>query len=127
LFQDGALRKILASMIPGNDHDVNPAKETRMKLDIHHQTFELIDEGLLAIREGQAARIRCLEGTLWITEEGEVKDTIVRSGGSYTLRHPGLAVLTSLGKSRITIDGPEANRDVRGMPAGEMPGLVSCA
>lgn len=98
-----------------------------MKVDIKQHTLDLADEGLLAIRDGQATRIRVQEGTLWITEEGEVKDTILGHGDSYTIRHPGLAVLTSLGASRISIEGP--TREVRGrrrIASGDVPELAAC-
>ena len=67
-----------------------------MQPELTNHTLNLADEGLLAIRDGQTSRIRCHEGTLWITEEGEVKDTIVSAGETYTIRHRGLALLTSL-------------------------------
>jgi hypothetical protein len=77
-----------------------------MRIEFTQSTLDLAPEGLLAIRDGHAARIRCDAGSLWITEEGESKDTILASGDSYTLRRPGLALLSALGASRITIAGP---------------------
>lgn len=98
-----------------------------MKLDTRQHTLNLAHEGLLAIRDGQATRIRVQDGTLWITEEGEVKDTILGSGDSYTIRHPGLAVVTALGASRITIEGPARElRGSRNLAAGDLPELASC-
>jgi hypothetical protein len=99
-----------------------------MKPGLTHHTLDLANEGLLSIRDGQAARIRCNEGTLWITEEGESKDTILAAGESYTIRHPGLALLTSFGVSRITIEGPAKKVQAgRIVPPSDMPELASCA
>ncbi len=98
-----------------------------MRLDIKQHTLNLADEGLLAIREGQATRIHVQEGTLWITEEGEVKDTILGSGDSYTIRHQGLAILTALGASRITIDGPAQEQRAARRVIGDVPELAQCA
>lgn len=93
-----------------------------------HHTLDLANEGLLSIRDGQATRIRCNEGMLWITEEGEVKDTILAAGDTYTIRHSGLALLTSFGASRVTLEGPaekvQAGRTVPGRNVSE---LASCA
>lgn len=98
-----------------------------MKIDTRQHTLNLAREGLLAIRDGQATRIRVQDGTLWITEEGEVKDTILGSGDSYTIRHPGLAVVTALGASRITIEGPARElHGSRNPAAGDRPELASC-
>lgn len=99
-----------------------------MKTGLTHHAFDLANEGLLSLRNSQAARIRCNEGTLWITEEGEVKDTILTAGDTYTIRHTGLALLTSFGASRITIEG--AAPDVRvGRSAGRRDAaeLAACA
>lgn len=99
-----------------------------MNIDIKQHTLDLADEGLLAIRDGQSTRIRCHDGTLWITEEGEVKDTILGPGEGYTIRGQGLVVLTSLGASRVTIDGPaRKERAARRLTAGDVPELASCA
>jgi len=99
-----------------------------MKFDQTHHTLDLANEGLLAIRDGQAARIRCNEGVLWITEEGELKDTILSAGDSYTIRHPGLALLTSFGVSRITIDGPAREvKSARAVSHADLPELETCA
>ncbi|HWA11780.1 MAG TPA: DUF2917 domain-containing protein [Burkholderiales bacterium] len=99
-----------------------------MQIDIKQHTLDLADEGLLSIRDGQATRIRVQEGTLWITEEGEVKDTVLGRGEVYTIRHPGLAVLTALGASRITVEGPaREQRGGRRIPAGDLPALATCA
>ena len=98
-----------------------------MNVDLKQQTLSLANEGLLAIRDGQATRIRVHEGTLWITEEGESKDTVLGSGESYTLRHGGLAVLTALGASRISLDGPgREQRSARRVATGDVPELASC-
>ncbi len=99
-----------------------------MKPGLTHHTLDLTNEGLLSIRDGQAARIRCNEGMLWITEEGEIKDTILAAGESYTIRHPGLALLTAFGVSRVTIEGPaETVRAGHTVRPSDVPALASCA
>jgi len=99
-----------------------------MELRHIHHTLDLAGEGLLSIRDGQAARIRCNEGMLWITEEGEVKDTILSAGDTYTIRHAGLTLLTAFGASRLTIEGhAEKVRSGRTMPRGDAPELAACA
>lgn len=99
-----------------------------MKSGLTRHTLDLTNEGLLSIRDGQAARIRCNEGMLWITEEGEIKDTILAAGESYTIRHPGLALLTAFGLARVTIEGPAENVPTgRAVRQSHVPVLESCA
>lgn len=98
-----------------------------MQSEPTQHTLDLANDGLLSIRDGQAARIRVKEGTLWITEEGEVKDTILAAGDTYTIRHPGLALLTSFGVSRITIEGSaEKVHAGRTQPQRGMAAFASC-
>lgn len=99
-----------------------------MKPGLSHHTLNLANEGLLSLRDAQAARIRVNEGTLWVTEEGEVKDTILTAGDTYTVRRQGLALLTSFGVSRITIEGSaEKVRAGRTLPQRDATALASCA
>jgi hypothetical protein len=89
--------------------------------------LDLAHEGLLAIRDGQSTRIRVQEGTLWVTEEGDVKDTVLGRGESYTLRRPGIAVLTALGATRIIVEGSaREQRSARHAVTGGVPELASC-
>ena len=44
-------------------------------------------------------RIRCLSGTLWITQTGDGRDHIVLPGESFTAERPGRVVLQALRSS----------------------------
>ncbi len=75
-------------------------------IEFRQSTFELAREGLLAIRDGQGTRVEAHEGALWVTEEGDLKDTVVSAGESFTIRHAGLTVITALSASRLTVEEP---------------------
>lgn len=51
----------------------------------------------LVIRRG--AEIRCLEGMLWITQEGDFRDYILRAGDSFRTDRKGKVVLQALNHS----------------------------
>ena len=38
-----------------------------------------------------------VEGSVWITEENDARDIVLSPGGCYRLRHPGVALVNSLG------------------------------
>jgi hypothetical protein len=38
-----------------------------------------------------------VEGSVWITEENQARDIVLERGGCYRLRHPGVALVNSLG------------------------------
>lgn len=48
----------------------------------------------LAVRRG--SEIRCLEGVLWITQDGDVKDHILSAGEKFTADRKGKVVLQAL-------------------------------
>ena len=51
----------------------------------------------LVVRRG--SEIRCLEGVLWITQDGDIKDHILSAGEKYTANRKGKVVLQALKKS----------------------------
>ena len=51
-----------------------------MQIEINRSTLSLANEGLVAIRDGQGTRIVCHTGSLWITQECDLKDAVIRAG-----------------------------------------------
>ena len=79
-----------------------------MQIEINRSTLSLAREGLVAIRDGQGTRIVCHAGSLWITQECDVKDSVITTGESFTVRNPGLTLVTALNASELTIIEPRA-------------------
>ena len=77
-----------------------------MQIEIDRSTLNLAPEGLVAIRDGQGTRIVCNAGSLWITQECEVKDAVITAGESFTVRNRGLTLVTALSTAEVTIIEP---------------------
>lgn len=45
--------------------------------------------------------ISCLSGTLWITQEGDLKDYVVESGRNFWVTKPGSVVVQALDDSQL--------------------------
>jgi hypothetical protein len=45
--------------------------------------------------------ISCMSGTLWVTQEGDLKDYIVESGRNFWVTKPGTVVVQALDDSKI--------------------------
>jgi hypothetical protein len=45
-----------------------------MNIALDASTLSLARDGLIAVRDGQGARIRCVSGHLWITEDRSQRD-----------------------------------------------------
>ncbi len=60
--------------------------------------------------------ITCLNGTLWVTQEGDFKDYVLESGRSFWVTRPGTVILQALDHSHFKYslnelhDHAQANR-----------------
>jgi len=79
-----------------------------MQIEITRSTLSLARDGLVAIRDGQGIRVVCRAGSLWITQECDVKDAVITAGESFTLSHPGLTLVSALSAAELTIIEPRA-------------------
>ena len=78
-----------------------------MNIELHSSTVTLPPTSVIAVQDGAGTRIRCLSGVLWVTQEGELKDSIVRAGDMLTLHKPGRTVISALELASLTLMGPE--------------------
>jgi hypothetical protein len=81
-----------------------PTKEgTTMQLEINRGALALARDALVGIRDGQGTRILCQAGSLWITQEGDVRDVVIGAGEGFTVRTPGLTLVTALRDSKVAV------------------------
>lgn len=70
-------------------------------------SLNLARGSLLRIEEGREILIYVWEGELWLTEEGERQDRIVRAGDWYRLARGGAAVGYALQRATVTLTAPK--------------------
>jgi hypothetical protein len=80
-----------------------------MNIALDASTLSLRRDGLLALRDGQGARVRCLSGNLWITEDHSSSDTILAPGESFTIRRAGLTLIMALQPATLQLCEPRAS------------------
>src|ERR1044071_6205892 len=61
---------------------------------------------LLLIEHGRGMQIELWDGELWITQEGDTRDHVVRGGTSFRVEHEGIVLANSLKGARITLTAP---------------------
>jgi hypothetical protein len=76
----------------------NPVMESRKVI------IELPAQAVLPVDRTRGASVRCLEGMLWITEEGNRNDYVVQGGEAFQLSGDGRAVIQALHSSRLAVD-----------------------
>ena len=60
------------------------------------------------IEDGEGLRVTSIRGPVWITQEGDRRDTILAAGQSFVLDRPGLAVVFAFKGAVITVASPTA-------------------
>jgi hypothetical protein len=67
---------------------------------------------VLDIRDGQGLIVRCLAGALWITQDGDTDDVVIKAGQCFVLDRPGLALVSApVGSATVVVEQPK-----RGVP-----------
>jgi hypothetical protein len=62
---------------------------------------------LIRVENAEGFRIRCYSGVLWITQERDVRDTILQSGDAFIFSRPGLALVHALANAQFAVEDPE--------------------
>ena len=68
-----------------------------MRIELRTGAVRLGPNQTLKLLDGAGSKVCALEGSVWITEENQARDIVLAAGNCYELRHPGLAVVNSLG------------------------------
>jgi len=58
---------------------------------------------LIAVRDGIGARVTCLSGSLWLTQESAVQDQVLEPGQSAVIDHPGLTLIMALAPASVRL------------------------
>ena len=75
-----------------------------MDIRLEHTGVKLAQNDTINIIDGKGARIRARAGSVWITQEHDVRDVILRPGQSFTLDRNGTAVIEALSDAEIALD-----------------------
>ncbi|MEW5721665.1 MAG: DUF2917 domain-containing protein, partial [Thermodesulfobacteriota bacterium] len=54
------------------------------------------------------ARIQCVKGTLWVTQENDPNDHVLESGDQFTVTLRGKVVVQAMKESFLRVSPPEA-------------------
>ena len=68
-----------------------------MTLQLKKGAVRLGPNQTLKVVDGKGSTVSAIEGSVWITEENQGKDIVLQPGGSYRLRHVGVAIVNALG------------------------------
>lgn len=75
-----------------------------MKVEIGNAAIELEPAQLLRLKGAAGVRIVCQSGTVWVTQEGVLRDDFLRPGEGLTLRSRGVTLVQGMGRALISIE-----------------------
>lgn len=66
--------------------------------------FNVLPKGEREIirKRDKAVRIRCVSGLLWVTQEGDIRDIILKAGDEFIVTNRGIALISSLADSEYS-------------------------
>ena len=68
-----------------------------MRIELRSGNVQLGPNQTLRVVDGAGSTVCALEGSLWITEESQPRDIVLKPGACYRLRERGIALVNSLG------------------------------
>jgi Protein of unknown function (DUF2917) len=79
------------------------SKETAMQLVLETPRFALEPGQVVSLDDACGALIQPAGGRLWITEEGECKDFVVRPGETFVISRAGRTVVQAVEHAWVTL------------------------
>ena len=78
-----------------------------MNITLQANCIELSPDQYLRIDGGRGARLVCLSGELWVTQDGDLQDHFLHAGDSFPLQSPGSAIVTATHQGAVRIEAPD--------------------
>jgi hypothetical protein len=76
-----------------------------MHLTLHRDTLDLRRCDILRLQDAAGVALECRCGCLWITQEGDVRDIVLRAGDRMRLTHDGLTLVGAIESAALTLEG----------------------
>jgi hypothetical protein len=95
-----------------------------MRIELNQNGLCLKKNQLVKVRGGIGHTVDCNSGSVWVTQDGDTRDVILRAGDSFTLDRDGPALLQAFEPGAITIRQPDAKTRVSGLHAFLRAGIL---
>ena len=77
-----------------------------MDINLNHADIRLDVGQTLQVCDGVGTRIACHDGSVWITQESDLRDVLLDAGEVFTLDRAGMAVVQAMESASIGLDEP---------------------
>ena len=84
-----------------------------MNIKLSQSELCLLPRQTVSFEDAAGVRVEARAGTVWVTQDYDQRDVVLREGESYTLPGDGRAVVQAFGPSRVHLVEPAAPSRVR--------------
>ncbi len=74
-----------------------------LELDLDDEPIRLAGRKLLRLHDAPGSTVRALDGSVWITEEGDRRDIVLSQGESFVLQRRGAALVWPMGEAVVSV------------------------
>lgn len=67
-------------------------------------TVRLARDGVLGIDDGRGLRLRVAAGSVWLTQQDDSRDVVLREGESFVIDRPGRTVVQALAPAELALN-----------------------
>jgi hypothetical protein len=64
-----------------------------MNIQLHKGNLQLARHQHVEVIDGRGASMRCLFGSVWLTQDGDPRDIVLAAGDTFTLDRDGVAIV----------------------------------
>jgi hypothetical protein len=89
------------------------AKEFTMHTDLKFAATFLKRGRLQRLHDAQGNLVLCLGGTLWLTQEGDIRDIVLEAGDEARIERDGLTILSAMSDASFVVAQDRAALDGR--------------
>lgn len=78
-----------------------------MNNDLNLSAQRLSSGALHTVPDGRGTLLQCLAGTLWLTQQDDLRDIVLEAGDEALIEHDGLSIVSALSDaSFLLLRGP---------------------
>lgn len=74
-----------------------------MNTDLTLPSIALRHGGVHRIEHGKGLLLQCLSGTLWLTQDHDLRDIVLEAGDGATIERDGTSLVTALDDARFVL------------------------
>ncbi|MGH8728753.1 MAG: DUF2917 domain-containing protein [Burkholderiales bacterium] len=98
------VRALMHSLKPRRLAKKNCLKDATLHIAAGAARINLSKGRLIRVQDGEGFRIRCYSGSLWITQERDGRDMILRAGNAFIIDRPGLTLVHALANAQVAVE-----------------------